>query len=217
MLPKVSPNSSLKNGPIASRGSVALTSPTFLRTWYQSGWHVACERRLNRLRGEDHLRLARPRVRADVFVVAGLHHRFFSIRSVTCCATSSAVAPGHTVRTTIALKVKGGSSDWPRWRYDHAADACPASSSRTAPGVRLRQRPLGEVEAAHGGLLRPRGDVAAPPPPRASAADCCGPPARRVVLRATGVRRPRPPSPIRLEAAEYGHRGFAIAAPNCTD
>jgi hypothetical protein len=40
----------------------------------------------------------------------------FSMRSVTCCATSSAVAPGHTVRTTIALKVKGGSSDWPRWR-----------------------------------------------------------------------------------------------------
>ena len=39
-----------------------------------------------------------------------------SMRSVTCRATSSAVAPGHSVRTTIALKVNGGSSDWPRWR-----------------------------------------------------------------------------------------------------
>ncbi len=44
----------------------------------------------------------------------------FSMRSVTCLDTSSAVAPGHTVRTTIALKVNGGSSDWPRCRYDQA-------------------------------------------------------------------------------------------------
>ena len=41
---------------------------------------------------------------------------FFSTRSVTCSATSSAVAPGHIVRTTMILKVNGGSSDWPsRW------------------------------------------------------------------------------------------------------
>jgi hypothetical protein len=32
------------------------------------------------------------------------------MRSVTCCSTSCAVAPGHSVRTTIALKVNGGSS-----------------------------------------------------------------------------------------------------------
>jgi hypothetical protein len=39
---------------------------------------------------------------------------FFSMRSVTCLPTSSAVAPGQKVRTTMILKVKGGSSDWPR-------------------------------------------------------------------------------------------------------
>jgi hypothetical protein len=42
----------------------------------------------------------------------------FSMRSVTCFDTSSAVAPGHSVRTTIALKVNGGSSLWPSRRYD---------------------------------------------------------------------------------------------------
>ena len=35
MLPKVSPNSSLKDGPWMPCGSVARMSPTFLRTWYQ--------------------------------------------------------------------------------------------------------------------------------------------------------------------------------------
>ncbi len=35
----------------------------------------------------------------------------FSIGSVTWRETCSAVAPGHSVRTTIALKVNGGSSD----------------------------------------------------------------------------------------------------------
>jgi hypothetical protein len=44
----------------------------------------------------------------------------FSMRSVTWVETSSAVAPGQSVRTTITLKVKGGSSDWPRCLYDHA-------------------------------------------------------------------------------------------------
>jgi hypothetical protein len=38
---------------------------------------------------------------------------FFSMRSVTCSSTSRADAPDHSVRTTITLKVKGGSSDWP--------------------------------------------------------------------------------------------------------
>ena len=36
MLPKVSPNSSLKYGPITPCGSVWRTSPTFLRTSYHS-------------------------------------------------------------------------------------------------------------------------------------------------------------------------------------
>ena len=35
MLPKVSPNSSLKNGPTTPWGSVERMSPTFFRTWYQ--------------------------------------------------------------------------------------------------------------------------------------------------------------------------------------
>ncbi len=34
-MPKTSPNSSLKNGPITPFGKVAWTSLTFLRTWYQ--------------------------------------------------------------------------------------------------------------------------------------------------------------------------------------
>ncbi|MNT87621.1 hypothetical protein D3C72_2280630 [compost metagenome] len=38
---------------------------------------------------------------------------FFSMRSVTWRATSSALAPGQLVRTTMALKVNGGSSLWP--------------------------------------------------------------------------------------------------------
>ena len=35
MMPKVSPNSSLKNGPTTPLGSVCRMSPIFLRTWYQ--------------------------------------------------------------------------------------------------------------------------------------------------------------------------------------
>ncbi len=35
MLPKVSPNSSLKKGPWMPAGSWWRMSPTFLRTWYQ--------------------------------------------------------------------------------------------------------------------------------------------------------------------------------------
>ena len=38
---------------------------------------------------------------------------FFSILSVTCSPISRALAPGHSARTTMTLKVKGGSSDWP--------------------------------------------------------------------------------------------------------
>jgi hypothetical protein len=35
MLPKVSPNSSLKPGPTMPAGSVPRMSPTFFLTWYQ--------------------------------------------------------------------------------------------------------------------------------------------------------------------------------------
>ncbi len=44
----------------------------------------------------------------------------FSSGSVSCLDTCSAVAPGHIACTTIARKVNGGSSDWPRCLYDHA-------------------------------------------------------------------------------------------------
>ena len=35
MMPNVSPNSSLKNGPSVPDGSVCSMSPMLLRTWYQ--------------------------------------------------------------------------------------------------------------------------------------------------------------------------------------
>ena len=41
MLPKVSPNSSLKNGPRTPSGSVPRMSPTFLRTWYEELGHAS--------------------------------------------------------------------------------------------------------------------------------------------------------------------------------
>src|SRR5690606_30769615 len=62
---------------------------------------------------------------------------FFSIRSVTWRATSSAVAPGHRVRTTMALKVNGGSSERPSCRYDSAP---PIATTIIAYSTRLRLR-----------------------------------------------------------------------------
>jgi hypothetical protein len=41
-----------------------------------------------------------------------------SIRSVTCCSTSRADAPGQFVLITITRNVNGGSSDWPSLPYD---------------------------------------------------------------------------------------------------
>ena len=42
MIPKVSPNSSLKPGPTTPDGNVCRMSPTLLRTWYQmSGTSLA--------------------------------------------------------------------------------------------------------------------------------------------------------------------------------
>ena len=113
MLPKVSPNSSLKNGPTVPSGKVGSMSPTFLRTWYHSSGTSfdGSESRAIMITCDSPGR-EYERMNSYLPVVISA----FSMRSVTCFETSSAVAPGHTVRTTIALKVNGGSSDWPRLR-----------------------------------------------------------------------------------------------------
>src|SRR3546814_8590608 len=64
---------------------------------------------------------------------------------LTCRATSSAVAPGHSVRITIALKVNGGSSDWPRRVYE----TIPAMLSNT---MAYTTRP--RLRSAHSDRLR---------------------------------------------------------------
>jgi hypothetical protein len=48
----------------------------------------------------------------------GVSASFFSMRSVSCCSTCCALAPGHRVRTTMTLKVKSGSSARPSWKYE---------------------------------------------------------------------------------------------------
>ena len=108
MLPKVSPNSSLKNGPTTPSGSVARMSPTFLRTSYQSAG-TSLERIESRAMKITCDSPGREYERMNSYLPVLI--RLFSMRSVTCLATCSAVAPGHSVRTTIALKVNGGSSD----------------------------------------------------------------------------------------------------------
>ncbi len=113
MLPKVSPNSSLKNGPTTSDGRLALMSPTRLRTWYHSSGtslDFIESRAMKMICDSPGREYERMNSYSPVFISA------FSMRSVTSRETCSAVAPGHRVRTTIALKVNGGSSDWPRWR-----------------------------------------------------------------------------------------------------
>ena len=124
MLPKVSPNSSLKNGPTTPSGSVGRMSPIFLRTWYQrSGTSFErIESRAMKITCDSPGR-EYERMNSYSPVVISC----FSMRSVTCSATSSAVAPGHSVRTTIALNVNGGSSDWPRWRYDQTPTSASTS------------------------------------------------------------------------------------------
>jgi hypothetical protein len=56
------------------------------------------------------------------------------MRSVTCCETSSAVAPGHSVRITMTLNVNGGSSDWPRLRYDQTPASAQTSMKKSTSG-----------------------------------------------------------------------------------
>ncbi len=48
----------------------------------------------------------------------GVSASFFSMRSVSCCSTCAAEAPGHRVRTTMTLKVKSGSSARPSLRKE---------------------------------------------------------------------------------------------------
>ena len=86
-------------------------SPIFLRTWYHSaGMSLdGIESRAMKITCDSPGReYARMNSYWPVVISC------FSMRSVTCRETSSALAPGHSVRTTIALKVNGGSSDWPR-------------------------------------------------------------------------------------------------------
>src|SRR4051812_14573852 len=86
-------------------------SPTFLRTWYQiSGTSLAAalsssSRMMSDSPGFEWLR---------VHLKDGVSCSFFSMRSVICRSTCSAVAPGHSVRITMARKAKSGSSRWPR-------------------------------------------------------------------------------------------------------
>ena len=82
-------------------------SLTFLRIWYQSSG-ISREWKSSRAtkvtwdspgREKEMMRSKSP-----------VSISFFSMRSVTWRETSSAVAPGQLVFTTMALKVNGGSS-----------------------------------------------------------------------------------------------------------
>ncbi|MNE40277.1 hypothetical protein D3C80_1342770 [compost metagenome] len=110
MLPKVVPNSSLKNGPWISGGRVWRMSATFLRIWYHSsGMSLECsESRAMKVTCDSP-----GRENETIRSYSPVSISFFSMRSVTWRDTSSAVAPGHRVRMTMALKVNGGSSLWP--------------------------------------------------------------------------------------------------------
>src|SRR5690606_20403796 len=151
MLPKVSPNSSLKNGPTVPSGSVCRMSPTFLRTSYQRSGTSAETRSSRAIRitcdspGREY---ERTNSYCPVAITA------FSIRSVTWRETSSAVAPGHSVCTTIARKVKGGSSDCPSCPYDHApTSASTTMAYSTRPRLRGDHARVGRQALAHGDAL----------------------------------------------------------------
>ncbi len=111
MMPKVSPNSSLKNGPTTPCGSVWRMSPIFLRTSYQRSGTCSG--------GVEPLRLTKMRV-TPALVTLRRKSTFStscslrSRRSVTCSTVSSRVAPGQFACTTIVRKVNGGSSLRPR-------------------------------------------------------------------------------------------------------
>ncbi|MNJ35405.1 hypothetical protein D3C81_1606570 [compost metagenome] len=107
MLPKVVPNSSLKNGPWMPGGKVCRISATFLRIWYHnSGISAECiESRAMKVTCDSP-----GRENETIFSYSPVSISFFSMRSVTWRETSSALAPGQMVRITMALKVKGGSS-----------------------------------------------------------------------------------------------------------
>ena len=158
---------------------------------------------------------------------------FFSMRSVTCSATSSAVAPGHSVRTTIDLEGEGrifGLAEVP------VATTTPISAEhehRVEHQRAVAQRPFGEVEARHrlrpprrparcatatGRLSRSTGATVWPSrsrcPPAAttqsSARDAATAPARcprRTAPSCTGVQVQRARGRI-----DHPHRGRAVGA-----
>ena len=99
-------------------------SPTFLRIWYQtSGMSLLgmASRAMKITCDSPGREYERMNSYLPVVISA------FSTRSVTWVETSCAVAPGHSVRTTIALKVNGGSSDCPSRVYDHAPSTASTS------------------------------------------------------------------------------------------
>lgn len=90
-------------------------SPSFLRTWYQipgTSRGGAVSSSSSTIRDSPGLEWL------WVHLKYGVSCSFFSIRSVTCLSTCSAVAPGHRVRTTMARNVKSGSSRWPSLKYE---------------------------------------------------------------------------------------------------
>ena len=117
-MPKVSPKSSLKNGPTTPCGSVPRMSPTFLRTLYQTSAISAGGADL--LQIDEDRRLPGRRVAAD-----GSRWRVScnvrSSRSVTCFSVSSTVAPGQAAATIMVRMVIAGSSPRPRRRNDSDA------------------------------------------------------------------------------------------------
>ncbi|MCY1280272.1 hypothetical protein D9M70_290550 [compost metagenome] len=82
-------------------------SLTFLRIWYQSsGISALCmESREMKVTCETP-----GREKETMRSYSPVSISFFSMRSVTWRDTSSALAPGQLVCTTMALKVNGGSS-----------------------------------------------------------------------------------------------------------
>ena len=110
MIPKVSPNSSLKKGPTMPWGRVWRMSPTFLRTSYQVSetsrpWVLPTR--------STKMVVVPARVKLRRLSRFGTSCRVRSSRSVTCCMVSSSVAPGQIAPTTMVRKVKGGSSARP--------------------------------------------------------------------------------------------------------
>src|SRR6187455_3017024 len=77
------------------------------------------------------------------------------MRSVSCCSTSRADAPGQLVLMTMTLNVNGGSSDWPSLVY---------ASVPNSAHARIRNRTSERWLSAHSDRLKPeRGPSGGPP------------------------------------------------------